>query len=151
RSFMRDLHFIENMKIALRSVRAQMLRTVLTALIIVIGIMALVGILTAIDSIKGSLSGQFALLGANTFSIQNKGPNIQIGRGGEKPKIYAPISFYQAQKFKETFTNKSALVSVSYIVTGAAEVGYLQDKTDPNITIWAADENYLKTGGYEIA
>ena len=50
------LNLKENIKVAIGSVRAQKLRTTLTALIIAIGIMALVGILTAIDAIESSIN-----------------------------------------------------------------------------------------------
>ena len=43
----------ENLKIAFESIKANSLRTVITAAIIAIGITALVGILTAIDVFKG--------------------------------------------------------------------------------------------------
>lgn len=142
--------YLENLKIALKSVRSQLLRTIITALIIAIGIASLVGMLTAVDAIKGSLNGQFALLGANTFSIQNRGPNIQIGRRGKRQKPFEVISFYQANQFKKRFTDKPALVSVSYIASGTAQASFESKKTNPNLTIWAADENYLETGGYEL-
>lgn len=141
----------ENIRIAFHSIRGQLLRTVLTGLIIAIGIMALVGILTAIDAIKSQISGQFALMGANTFSIQSRGPNIQVGRRGERPKAHPAISYLQAQEFKEKFSNEAAVTSLSYIASGIAQVEYKGDKTNPNISVWAADENYLQTGGYEIA
>jgi putative ABC transport system permease protein len=41
--------FRENVKIALGSIRTQLLRTILTIIIITIGITALVGILTVVD------------------------------------------------------------------------------------------------------
>ena len=59
----------ENIKLAFRSVRANLLRAVLTLLIIAFGIMALVGILTAIDSAIYSLSDNLSSLGANTFDV----------------------------------------------------------------------------------
>lgn len=147
---MKSGEFSENLKIAYGSIRGQLLRTILTALIIAIGIMALVGILTAIDAIKSSLTGQFALLGANTFTIQNRGPNIQIGRRGKKPKVFPSITYQQALDFKEKFADQPAITSLSYLATPVAEVKHKNIATDPNITIWAADENYLHTGGYEI-
>ena len=147
---MRSDVFIENFKIAYHSIRGQLLRTILTALIIAIGIMALVGILTAIDAIKSSLTGQFALLGANTFTIQNRGPNIQIGRRGKKHKAHPKITWHEAMAFKERFADQAALTSLSYIASAISEVKYENLATNPNITIWAADENYLQTGGYEI-
>ncbi len=40
----------ENVRLALRAIRGNLLRAILTLLVISFGIMALVGILTAIDS-----------------------------------------------------------------------------------------------------
>ncbi|MGB0176904.1 MAG: ABC transporter permease [Owenweeksia sp.] len=140
----------ENIRIALQSVKGQMLRTILTGLIIAIGIMALVGILTSIDVIKSSLTGQFALMGANTFTIRNVQSDIQIGRNGKKPRIFAPISYYEAQEFKKKYGTRQGIVSISYIASGIAEVTHQKEKTNPNIAVWASDENYIKTGGYEI-
>ncbi len=140
----------ENIKVALRSIRAQMLRTILTSLIIAIGIMALVGILTAIDAIKVSLTGNFALLGANTFTIQNRGPNIRIGSGGEKPRNYPKITYYEALRFKDRLDDPRALPSVSFQASGIAEVKYQNRVTNPNISVMAVDENYLQTGGYKM-
>jgi putative ABC transport system permease protein len=56
--------------LAYRSVSANRLRAGLTIAIIAFGIMALVGILTAIDSMKGSIYSSFANMGANSFSIR---------------------------------------------------------------------------------
>lgn len=142
--------FFEYLKIALQSIKSQALRTILTALIIAIGITALVGILTAIDAIKSSLTGQFALLGANTFTIQNRGPNIRIGRSGERPKNYPSITYYEAMNFKERMPATRARTSVSFQATGIAEAKYKSLKTNPNVSVMAADENYLHTGGYEL-
>ncbi len=142
--------FFEYLKIALQSIKSQALRTILTALIIAIGITALVGILTAIDAIKSSLTGQFALLGANTFTIQNRGPNIRIGRSGERPKNFPAITYYEAMNFKERMPATRARTSVSFQATGIAEAKYKNLKTNPNVSVMAADENYLHTGGYEL-
>lgn len=141
---------IETARIALHSIRGQLLRTILTALIISIGIMALVGILTSIDAIENGLKGQFSLLGANTFTIQNRGPNIHIGRRGKKPKSHPKISFQQALEFKEQFKNHPALASVSYMAAAVAEIQYQNKKTNPNVSVMAMDENYMQTAGYEL-
>lgn len=142
--------FFEYLKIALQSIKSQALRTILTALIIAIGISALVGILTAIDAIKASLTGEFALLGANTFTIQNRGPNIRIGRSGERPKNYPPITYYEAMRFKERMSTRLSRTSVSFVASGIAQLSFEGQSTNPNITIMAADENYLQTGGYSL-
>lgn len=119
-------------------------------LIIAIGITALVGILTAIDSIKQSINSNFTSLGANTFTIRNKELLVRIGRGGRKPKKYAEITFEQAQRFKNLYTFRS-VVSVSTVASQGATVKYKSLKTNPNIAVFAGDENYLQSGGYELA
>ena len=63
------MNLIENIREGLRSIAGNRLRTILTSLIIAIGITSLVGILTAIDGIQNSVNSSFEGLGANTFSI----------------------------------------------------------------------------------
>ena len=70
---------VENIKIALQSIRTNLLRTVLTIFIIAIGIAALVGIQTAIESIKSSISDNFTSMGANTFNIRRILFVLQLG------------------------------------------------------------------------
>ena len=63
------MNLLENIRLALRSIRANLLRAILTLMIIAFCIMALVGILTAIDSTIYSLNDSFSDLGANVFEI----------------------------------------------------------------------------------
>ena len=76
--------------------------------------------------------------------------HIRIGKDGEKPKNYPPIKYRDAEHFKEKydFTSK---VSISSWVAGAATVKYKSYKSDPNISVWGTDENYLFTSGYELS
>ena len=141
---------LENIKIALQSVKSNLLRTVLTIFIIAIGITALVGILTAIDSIKHSINDNFTSMGANTFNIRNKGMKLRAGKRGTKPKSFPSIKYTDAVKFKERF-NSTANTSVSTFATSVATIKYESKKTDPNINITGTDENYLLTSGYKIA
>ncbi|GIV44310.1 MAG: ABC transporter permease [Bacteroidia bacterium] len=141
---------LENIYIALRAIRGQLLRTSLTVMIIAIGITALVGILTAIDAIKQSINSNFTSMGANTFTIRNKGQNVRIGRGGGKPKKYRSISYAEASRFKEIFSSV-ATTSVSGLATFSATVKHGSEKSNPNISIFGADENYLLTMGYQLS
>ena len=139
----------ENIRIALNSIRSQSLRTFLTIMIIALGIMALVGILTAIDVIKEGLTSNFTSMGANTFNIRNRGSNMRIGGGGSRPTVYRTISFDEAARFKKDFSFPSR-VGISCVGSRASTVKSGSLKTNPNITIFGGDENYLITAGYEI-
>jgi putative ABC transport system permease protein len=140
---------LENIKVAFGAIRGQWLRAILTMLIIAIGITALVGILTSIDGIKSSLTSNFTSMGANTFTIRNRGTNIRIGRGGKKPKRYGRITYREAQRFQEIFEFPS-LVSVSAAASYAATVKFDSEKTQPNINVMGCDDNYFAASGFEI-
>lgn len=141
----------ENLIMAIRTVRANWVRAILTLMIIALGIMALVGILTAIDSAIYSLSDNLSYLGANTFEVDPKGQRgVRGNRGGQVEKMATPFSYEQSQAFKARYTFP-AQVSVSFGCTGTATVQYANTKTNPNIPLYGADENYLAAKGYELA
>jgi putative ABC transport system permease protein len=136
----------ENIKISFHSIRSNQLRTVLTIFIIAFGIMALVGILTAIDSIKSSLNEQFTLMGANSFSITNR--KMITTKGGEA-KRHPVIRYREAMEFKEEFRFPGR-TSVRYNASGTATVKYQSIKTNPNISVVGSDSHYLATSGYKL-
>jgi putative ABC transport system permease protein len=142
-------HLQENIKISLGSIRAQLLRTTLTVLIISIGIMALVGILTAIDAIKSSINSNFTNMGANTFTIRNREMNLRIGRNGKKPKNFRSITYDEAVRFSREYSFP-AKPSVSTMASGAGTMKYGTKKTNPNMRVFGGDENYMATSGYEL-
>ncbi len=146
------MNFQENIKEGMRAVRGNMLRSVLTALIIAIGIMALVGILTAVDSIQVSVNSSFAQFGANSFEIEAPNNNQRIRRSfGPRPpdKNYPPISYRQAIMYKERM-GKFGSVALSTTVSGIAEIKFGAKKTNPNVTITGVNENYFLAKNLDI-
>ena len=133
---------------AFQSIKGNLLRAVLTLLIIAFGIMALVGILTAIDSITFSLNDSFSGLGANSFTIDRK--YAEWKNDGKARKDADPISFEQATEFKERFDFPSK-VSISLYATDLATVKYEEEQTNPNIRFIGVDENYADVKGLDIA
>jgi len=141
--------FRENLRIAVRAIKSNRVRTILTVCIIAFGIMALIGILTAIDAIKTSLTEQFTMMGANSFTISSRGMNIQIGSSSYRARNYSRISYREAEEFKRRF-DEPAWVSISYNASGMATVKYGSEKTNPNVSLVGVDEDYLTVSGYEI-
>lgn len=140
---------VENIWIAFQSIRGNLLRSVLTIMIIAVGISALVGILTAIDSIKNAITADFTRLGANTFSLQSRGMRIQIGNQRYRSKNYSYISYFQAKEFRDQY-HFPASVSISVMATNTATVKYESKKSNPNVIVRGIDENYLQTASYEL-
>lgn len=141
--------FWENLRISIKAIRSNRLRAILTMCIIAIGIMALVGILTAIDSIKSSLTNQFTMMGANSFSITSRGMNIQIGNSRTRAKNFSRISYREALEFKNSF-KEAAWVSISCNASSLATVKYGSEETNPNIGLGGVDENNLTVSGYDL-
>lgn len=139
----------ENISVAIDSIKANRLRAVITMLIIGIGIMSLVGILSAIDAIKNGINDNFTSMGANTFTIRNADVNIRVGRKGKKAKMSEPISYKEAMRFKKEF-DFPVLTSVSTLASFSARLKYGSVKTNPNIQVFGGDENYIPTSGYEL-
>lgn len=140
----------ENIRIALSAIRGQMLRTILTILIIAIGIMALVGILTSIDALKGSINSSFSSMGSNSFTIRNSGLNVHMGGSSKRPKRHSKITYYQALEFAERF-EFPAIVSVSSMATFSGTLKHAGIKTNPNVNVTGVDEKYVDVSGYRIS
>lgn len=139
----------ENILISFDSIKNHLLRTVLTVMIIAFGIMALVGILTAIDAVEYFLNNNFAMMGSNTFNIQNRAIRVHIGGDRNRPKTFERVNFRQANKFKEEY-DFPAVTSLFIRGTSIATVKFESEKTNPNISVLGIDENYLTTAGLEL-
>ena len=153
------MKFFDTILLAWNTVRSQRLRTGITVAIIAFGIMALVGIITAIEAMNKSLRESFSTMGANAFSIRFMERRVQFGRGevkktdkrkkAKKSNEGKIITFEQARMFKERF-NYPAHVAIGLNGPRNQTVFYESRKTNPTITLNGGDENYLLLNGYEI-
>src|SRR6187200_2565607 len=80
------MKFLDTLLLAWNTVKSQRLRTGITVAIIAFGIMALIGIITAIEAMNQSLSESFSTMGANAFSIRFKERNVRMGDNNEVKK-----------------------------------------------------------------
>lgn len=137
----------ENIREGTKSIKSNLLRTILTAAIIAIGITSLVGILTAIDGIKSSIDTSFSSLGANSFDIRRKRPDRTVQEGIEQ-KQFPVLHKNEVFDFKDQFVDGTA--SIHLWVTGNAEIKRLSNKTTPNYTIRGVDEDFMLIRNYNI-
>jgi putative ABC transport system permease protein len=152
----------DNFVLAWRTVKGNKLRTGITVAIIAFGIMALVGIITAIEAMNNSLRDSFSTMGANAFSIRFRERRFQMGGGSDvtqsktnsnkkvkKSNTGKIITYQQAKLFKEMY-DYPASVSIGINGPRGTSVTYENKKTNPNVSVNGGDENYLKLNGYEI-
>ena len=142
------MNLVENIKEGLRSIQANLLRSVLTALIVAIGITALVGMLTTIDGIEYSVNESLSSLGVNTFDINSK-TNRNMNTQGVTQKTYPQITMGEAFKFIDQYEVPST-ISLSAYLTGIAEIKRLSKKTNPNVAVNGTNEEYFAINGLEF-
>lgn len=157
--------FQDTVKLSWRNISSNRLRTVITVIIIALGIFALILFLTALKAASNSLTNSFSTMGANAFSIRYKDRNIRFGGGRQRDvqktskssalkqknsnngKI---ITYEEAREFKQQYPFPGkvglALRGASGIVVNTNE-----KKTNPDVNIFGGDENYLELNGYKLA
>jgi len=156
------MKIIDTFLLAFRTVRGNKLRTGITVSIIAFGIMALVGINTAIEAMKQKFTESFSSMGANGFTIHYKQFNVNFGgnndvkkekKGARKEKksnTGKPITKMEAEAFKSRF-DYPAKIGLSMFGVRDAVVSLGDKKTNPTVRINGGDENYIDLNGYSLA
>ncbi|HEY0046068.1 MAG TPA: ABC transporter permease [Flavobacterium sp.] len=141
----------ENIRIAMSSIRTQLLRTILTILIIAIGITALVCILTVVSALENQLSSDFASMGSNTFNVTQYDITEQMDGRDDDAKVNPIISYPQAKQFQNQYDFPFTYTSLSFTATSAAEVKFESKETDPEISVLGVDEHFISNSGLETS
>lgn len=149
----------DSFNLAYNTVRSNKLRTGITVAIIAFGIMALIGIITAVQAMNEGLRDSFSTMGANGFTISykerfrfdddNNSDKVDKTKKAKKSNLDKFIKLYEAETFKEKF-HYPALVSISLSGFGNYEIHYKEKKTNPNVRMNGGDENYLAVNGFTI-
>ena len=156
------MQFADSFSLAFRTIKSNKLRTSITVAIIAFGIMALIGIITAITSMNQSLSESFSTMGANGFALRYMDREVHIGRRNDVKKTNVNslkqkasnngkiFTYQEAKLFKERY-NFPAKVSISIRGPNNVVVSNETVKTNPNIAMRGGDENYLTQSGYTLS
>jgi putative ABC transport system permease protein len=158
------MSFLDVFSLAFRTVRSNKLRTGLTVAIIAFGIMALVGIITAIKAMNQKFSESFSTMGANGFTVRYKERNIRFGNDGsddvklskkgskktKKSNLGKKITRDEAELFVRNY-KYPAITSISIFANRNSIVSRESRKTSPNVVLAGGDENYLLLNGFTLA
>ncbi len=149
--------------LASRTVRGNKLRTGITVAIIAFGIMALIGIITAIQAMSQKFTESFSTMGANGFTIRYKERNFNIGnnsselkvskKGAKKEKkssLGKPVLIDEAEAFVKQFRFPGQ-TGISVTATRNAIINFGSKKTTPNVSLFGGDENYLLLNGFALS
>jgi putative ABC transport system permease protein len=157
------MNFLDTLALAFRTVRSNKLRTGLTVAIIAFGIMALVGIITAIKAMNQKFTESFSTMGANAFTVRYKERNIRFGsdnndqvklsKKGKKKEKKSSLGKLITKEEAEYFVQRYDFPSIKGIsIFGNRNniVSHETRKTSPNVLVFGGDENYLQLNGFKI-
>lgn len=157
--------FKDTLALSYKNILSNRLRTVITVIIIAMGIFALIFIITLIQAASNSLTTSFSTMGANAFSLRFKERNMHFGGGGGKRNTSRvsksslkvknsntglPITYDEAREFKQRYSFP-AIVGIAIRGPQGVVVNNDKKKTNPDVNLYGGDENYLKLNGYTIA
>ena len=156
------MKWYDTLMLAFRTVRGNKLRTGLTVAIIAFGIMALVGIKTAITAMQQKFMESFSSMGANGFTIRYREPRFQFGEGNrdvqkevkgkrkqKKSSVGKVITEDQAVAFKENYHFPSR-VCINLSGGRNMVVSYENKKTNPTVRVFGSDENFADQNGFTV-
>jgi putative ABC transport system permease protein len=158
------MNFLDTFSLAYSTVRNNKLRTGITVAIIALGIFAIIGINTALTSLKQKLTESFSTMGANAFTIRFKQRQIHFGDGGNSnlklskkgkrkektSNLDKPITIEQADAFKKSYSFPGT-VGVYIFANRNAIISYEKKKTTPNVLLMGGDENFLILNSYTLS
>jgi len=154
----------DSLALSWKNVKGNKLRTGITVIIMALGIFALILIITAISAASLGLTNSFSTMGANAFAIRFKDRNIHFGGGHrssttkvktglreKKSNDGLPITYDEARIFKQRYSFPGAKVGIALRGAANITVNTPTKKTNPDVSVFGADENYLELNGYDVA
>lgn len=139
------MNYKEIFFIALQAIRANKLRSVLTTLGIVIGVLAVISMQTFIQGLNNSVTKELSVVGANTFFVQ-KYPAVAMNIDKYRNRKNITLDLAKAIEKRATLVD---LVSPE-VFTFAATVKYKRKKTNPNVFLLGGNEVWQANNGFFV-
>jgi putative ABC transport system permease protein len=140
----------EIIAMSLGSLGVHKLRSVLTMAGITIGVFSVIGVMTAVSALRGSVETGLSFLGANTFQI-SKYPSFQIG-GNDWAKIQKRrnITYAQAERYRQLMEGTSNVIRLISWSGGQAQAVFGKHKTTPSLRYAGTNEHFLEANQFAI-
>ena len=142
------MNFEEGLRLAYQTVKSNKLRTFLTTLGIVIGVMAVIGMMSIIDALERHMTQTLSAVGGSVFWVQ-KYPAVRIGHLDKKYWNRKNITVEHARVIKRLAHAVGAVSPEFY--TWGKQIKYKEESTNPNIIIYGGDENWAEVNDRYIS
>jgi putative ABC transport system permease protein len=139
--------FGEILRLAFASLASNKLRSSLTVLGIAVGVFSVIGVMTLINGMRGSIETGLNVLGANSFQI-SKFPPINFSDPWTRFRNRRDITYTVASRFKELMAD-GARVNLQ-INRGGQTVIFRDRRTNPNVRLIGTDENFVTAFNFDV-
>lgn len=138
----------ESIAVSLDALRSNKMRSALTTLGIIIGVVTIIGMMSIIQGLQNYVVGEMSVLGPNTFEVQ-KDPAIQLGHLDEQYRNRKILTMAHARAIEENATLVQS-VGTSTWEWGQA-VKYEDKKTNPDVVLLGVTPGFQATFNYFVS
>ncbi|HQY05696.1 MAG TPA: ABC transporter permease, partial [Lacunisphaera sp.] len=146
------MNFSEILKMALGSLGVNKLRSFLTMSGITIGVFSVIGVMTAVSALRGSIETGLSFLGTNMFQF-SKFPANGGGDGPQRRKfdLRRDITLAQALRYQRLMEGASDVICLKiFDRNGVAQAVYGGRKSTPGLTFGGTNEHFLAANQYSV-
>ena len=138
----------EIVRMALEALRANKLRSSLTMLGVTIGVFSVIGVMTALSVIQGSIESGLSFLGSNIFQLA-KYPTMSSNVSDEELANRRDISLQEAREFSRLMEGEAGAIAYKVFDRGkSAAFGSMKLQ---GLTVVGTNESFLVANSYNLA
>jgi putative ABC transport system permease protein len=142
---------VEILRIAFASIGVNKLRSVLTMLGITIGVFSVIGVMTTVTALRGSIETGLSFLGTNFFQFGKWPVGLSGGSNRRKIQMRRNITLAQAMRYQQLMEGTSDVICLKVIdYNNAIQAVYNGRKTTPDVTFVGTNEYFLNANQYSI-
>ncbi|WP_255558809.1 ABC transporter permease [Horticoccus luteus] len=137
---------------AFRSLGANKLRSILTMAGITIGVFSVIGVMTTVSALRGSIETGLSFLGTNMFQFAKWPTGISSGgQDRRKYQMRRDITLDEAQRYMKLMEGTSDVICLKvFNQDGSAQAVYENRKTTPGLTFGGSNEHFITANQYSI-
>jgi putative ABC transport system permease protein len=141
------MNFSEILRMALGALKTNRLRSALTMLGVAIGVFSVIGVMTALSVIQGSIESGLSFLGSNIFQFA-KYPTMNTSDPEEKFANRKNITLENGNELKRLMAGEAGAICLK-VFDGGKSASY-QRKKYQGFTIVGTNENFLIANSYTV-
>ena len=144
------MRFSEIVRMALGSLGVHRLRSFLTMAGITIGVFSVIGVMTTVSALRGSIESGLSFLGSDVFQFNKYPTGVQIsGNNWDKYRKRKDIKYAQALHYQQLMAGTVDVVEMEAYRGGGTAV-YGLHHTTPDMQYGGTNEHYLEADSATI-